>query len=152
MTQAAELGTKKIMEDHCTIGIVITTDGTIHDIPRDDFIDAESRAIADMKATGKPFLVLINSTKPNDEAAQTIKERLESEYHVTCLCINCLVMQEQDIKDIFSAVLQEFPLTEIRVYLPEWFNNLSTEHPMKTEMYEIRLRRRWSRVLHFLPL
>lgn len=135
MVQAAELGTKKIMDEHCTIGIVMTTDGTIHDIPRNDFIDAESRAITDMKATGKPFLVLVNSTAPNSESAQAIKENLEREFHVKCLCMNCLLMQEQDIQNILSAVLQEFPLSEIRIFLPDWFQNLSADHPMKADLY-----------------
>lgn len=140
MTQAAELGTKKIMEDHCTIGIVITTDATIHDIPREDFIEAEARAIEDMKATGKPFLVLINSADPTGDTAQTLKKNLDQQFQINCLCINCLLLQEQDIRSLFKAVLQEFPLTELRVNFPLWLHGLPLEHPLKHDLYKELLR------------
>ena len=136
MTQAAELGTKKIMDEHCSIGIVMTTDGSIHDIPRADFEEAENRAIEDMKATGKPFLVLINSADPAGEAAKALQAQLEVQHQVHALCINCLTMQEQELREILSAVLYEFPVTELQFYLPAWLDVLPFQHEVKATLYE----------------
>jgi len=136
MTEAAELGTKKIMEEHCTIGIVVTSDGTITDIPRQDYIEAEARAIRDMKETGKPFLVLINSSDPNGAAASDLKKELEQTYQVRCMCINCLLLQEQEVCDILAGVLREFPVTEVRFFLPRWMERLPMEHSMKAQLYD----------------
>ncbi len=136
MTEAAELGTRKIMEEHCSIGIVMTTDGSISEIPREDYADAEARAIADMKATGKPFLVLVNSTDPQGRGAQALKEMLEATHGVQCLCINGLTMQEGEIRQILTGILCEFPVTELHIHLPRWFDALPAEHAMKTEIFE----------------
>ena len=136
MTDAAELGTKKIMEEHCSIGIVITTDGTIHDIPREDFLLAEERSITDMKATGKPFLVLVNSVVPNSPSAQAICRELAAKHQVQCMSVNCLTMEEQQIQQLLSAVLYEFPVTQVQVYLPGWLGALPAEHSLKNEIYE----------------
>ncbi|MEE1164664.1 MAG: stage IV sporulation protein A, partial [Lachnospiraceae bacterium] len=89
MTQAAELGTKKVMEEHCSIGLVVTTDGTITDIPREDYVEAEKKAILDMQKTGKPFLIIINSRNPSGEAAQRVKESLQKEYGVAAMIADC---------------------------------------------------------------
>ena len=136
MAQAAELGTKKIMDEHCSIGIVMTTDGTIHDIPREEFIEAERRSIEDMKATGKPFVVILNSSDPNGETAQTIKEKMEKEFNVHCLCVNCLLMDEHQICEILNEILCEFPVSEIRFYMPSWLQSLPVTHEMKLGIYE----------------
>jgi len=136
MTEAAELGTKKIMDEHCTIGVVVTTDGTIHDIPREDFIEAEQRAIYDMKQTGKPFLVLINSTDPDGTAAKTLQKTLEELYQVACLRVNALIMQEDELRSILSAILYQFPVTEIQFYLPAWLHALPADHAVKKELYD----------------
>lgn len=135
MTQAAELGTRKIMEEHCSIGIIITTDGTVTDIPREDYIDAEKRAIADMKATGKPFLVLINTAQPEGREVQELRRQLEADYAVPCLSVNCLTLQEHEITDILGTILKEFPVTELRFYLPHWMNALPMTHPLKKELF-----------------
>ena len=140
MTQAAELGTRKIMEDHCTIGIVVTTDGSIHDIPRGDFVEAEERAIRDMKATGKPFLVIINSTNPQGTEAQAIKQHLDEKFGTECLCLNCLLLQEADIRQLFSAILREFPVSELQLTLPDWLRALPFDHPLKQTLYGEMLR------------
>ncbi len=136
MTEAAELGTKKIMEDHCSIGIVITSDGTITDIPREDYIQAEGRAIQDMKATGKPFLVLINSAEPDGQTAKDLQIRLQDAYQVRCMCVNCLTLQEQEIRDILNGILYEFPVTEIQFYLPRWLDALPVDHAIKYALFE----------------
>ena len=97
LEQAAEIGTKKVMEEHSSIGIVLTTDGTVTDIPRQDYVQAEQRAITDMKATGKPFLVLVNSEQPDGQAAQALREQLAEQYGVHAVCVNCLTMTVQEI-------------------------------------------------------
>ncbi len=139
MAQAAELGTKKIMEEHCSVGIVMTTDGSIHDIPREDFVRSERRAIEDMLATEKPFVVLINSSNPMGTTAQSIKKQLEDEYGIRCLCINCLTLEEHEIKNILTGILYEFPLAEVRVCLPGWFRTLAVTHEMKRTLFETLL-------------
>lgn len=139
MTEAAELGTKKIMDEHCTLGIVITTDGTITDIDRADYEDAERRAIIDMKATGKPFLVLVNSTEPEGERACSLKRNIQKEYDVTCLCINCLTLQEHAVASILEKILLEFPVMEMDYYLPQWIKTLQPDHPLKNELFSMLL-------------
>jgi len=112
MSMAAEMGTKKIMDEHCSMGIIMTTDGSIHDIPREAFEEAETRAIQDMKATGKPFLVLVNSTDPEGTAARSLCRELEEHHQVRCVSVNCLTMEEEAIRDILRALLYEFPVLE----------------------------------------
>lgn len=136
MTQAAEIGTRKVMEQHCTIGIVVTTDGTITDIPRSDYIDAERNAILDMKSTGKPFLVIINSKEPEGKDAVGIKDKLQDEYGVACCCVNCQTMTEQQCQKILTSMIHEFPVTEIRIQVPRWLSALGHLHPIKTEIYK----------------
>lgn len=136
MSQAAEIGTKKVMEDHCTIGIVITTDGTITDIPREDYIEAEARAIEDMKATGKPFVVLINSANPTGKEAKALQQELQEKYGVSSLAVDCLRMSEEEIKQILTGVLYAFPISELWFYLPKWVQTLETTHELKTALYE----------------
>jgi len=136
MTQAAELGTKKIMEEHCSIGIVVTTDGTITDIPRADYLQAEAQSIQDMRATGKPFLVVINSANPRGRAAVELKQKLEEDYRVRCICVNCLSLQEQEIQELLSCLLYAFPVGEIQIYLPRWLDALTFDHEIKATIYD----------------
>lgn len=135
MTDAAELGTQKVMEEHSTVGIVITTDGTITDIERADYIESEQRAIEDMQKTGKPFVVIINSSAPQEPTAQTIKQSLEQKYQVHCICADCQSMDEQEIGSLLSAILYEFPLRELQIYLPAWISALEMTHPLKSGLY-----------------
>lgn len=136
MTEAAELGTKKVMEDHATLGIVVTTDGTVTDIPRGDYIEAEDRAIQDMQATRKPFIVLVNSTQPQGEVAQSVCKKIREEHNAAVLAVDCLTMDEGQIRGILSVVLQEFPVTELRFFMPGWVTALEGEHPVKEALYE----------------
>lgn len=136
MSEAAELGTKKVMSEHCTIGIVMTTDGTIHDLPREGYLDAEQRAITDMKATGKPFLVLVNSSDPKGEQCQELCSKLQDENHVHCIGVNCLIMNEGEICEILKQVLYEFPVTEMQFFMPPWVGVLPFDHDIKTALYE----------------
>ena len=100
MSEAAEKGTKKVMEEHCSIGLVITTDGTVTDIPRREYLEAEAKAIADMKATGKPFLVLVNSREPGAETAKTVCRELRERCGVSPVIADCQAMEQEDIRDI----------------------------------------------------
>lgn len=136
MGEAAELGTKKIMDEHCTIGIVVTTDGSVTDIPREDYIEAEARAIQDMKATNKPFLVLVNSTNPDGQEAQQIKKNLEEAHQVRCKCVDCQTMQDDVLLGILSALLYEFPVAEIQMYMPRWVDALPFDHRVKSVLYD----------------
>ena len=135
MTEAAEKGTKKVMEDHCTVGVVITTDGTITEIPREDYVDAEKRSIRDMQATGKPFLVLLNSAEPESTATKELAESLSQEYGVLVSPVNCLVMEQEDILEVLRQLLYEFPLEELDFYMPGWVMALPEEHPVKQRLY-----------------
>ena len=139
MTQAAELGTKKVMEEHCSIGLVVTTDGTITDIPRADYIEAENRAIRDMKATGKPFLVIVNSRLPGAEQAKAVKEELRAQHGVEAAIADCQAMTIEDIADLLKELLYAFPMGELQVYLPRWMDALEREHPVKAALWETLL-------------
>lgn len=136
MTEAAELGTKKVMADHSTIGIVVTTDGTITDIPRADYIDAEQRAIRDMQATEKPFVVLINSSAPKAAPAQTLRDYIEETYGVCAMAADCQSMHEAELKELLTELLYAFPMREMRVFLPAWVQALEYSNPMKAALYE----------------
>jgi stage IV sporulation protein A len=106
MTDAAELGTKKVMEEHCTVGIVVTTDGTVTDIPRNDYIDAEQRAIADMKKTGKPYIVIINSRNPSGEAAREVFQSIKNSFGIEPMIADC---QALDLDDITEMLKRDIP-------------------------------------------
>ena len=135
MTEAAERGTKKVMDDHCTVGILITTDGTITDIPRTDYAEAERRAIDDMKAAGKPFLVLVNSAQPNAPAAQTLCRELQARSSAACLAVDCLTMGVDEICTILGRLLYEFPVQELQFCFPGWLQALPADHPLKAKLY-----------------
>ena len=141
MTQAAELGTKKVMEEHCSIGLVVTTDGSITDIPRADYAAAERRAIRDMQATGKPFLVIINSRDPSGTAAKQVREQLSQEFGMEPVIADCQALDTDQIAGILRSLLYCFPLKELRVYLPRWMDALEREHPVKAALYEALLQR-----------
>jgi stage IV sporulation protein A len=136
LTQAAELGTKKVMEDHSSVGLVMTTDGTITDIPRADYEQAEERAVLDMKATGKPFVVLVNSAEPEGEAAGALCAAIRERYGVSCRVIDCLRMTVSDIQAVLRELLMQFPVTELWYYLPGWVNALEPGHAVRTALFE----------------
>ena len=141
MTEAAELGTKKVMDEHCSIGLVVTTDGTVTDIPRNDYIAAERRAIMDMKATGKPFLVVINTRDPRSENARAVKEYIRNEYGVDPVAADCLALGTEEIGQLLQQLLYAFPMQELRVYLPRWMDALEWTHPVKSALYEALMQR-----------
>ena len=141
MTEAAELGTKKVMEEHCSVGLVVTTDGSVTDIPRDDYLTAERRAIQDMTATGKPFVVVINSRNPNSDQAKAVKAYIKKEYGVEPVIADCQAMDKGEIGDLLQALLYAFPMAELRVHLPRWMDALEAEHPIKQKLYQALLER-----------
>lgn len=141
MTQAAELGTKKVMDGHCTIGLVVTTDGTITEIPRGAYLDAECRAIRDMKQTNKPFLVIINSREPEGEAARLAAADIRREYGVVPFVADCQTLDAEGVARMLKSLLETFPLMELRVHLPRWMNVLEPEHPVKAGLYQALLQK-----------
>lgn len=136
MAEAAEIGTRKVIAEHSTIGIVITTDGTVTEIPREDYLEAEARVIQELKQLNKPFLVLVNTQEPNSDRARAIVNDIANRHGVSCLAVNCLELREQDVTAIIQSVLYEFPLQELELFLPSWVEALDYEHPIKAGLYE----------------
>ena len=137
LAEAAELGTKKVMENHCTVGLVLTTDGSVTDIPRADYAQAEERAIRDMQATGKPFLVLMNAEDPDSESAQTLADQLRDRFGVRCRTVNALRMGKPEIQQILEDLLGEFSAEELRFFFPAWFDALEPKHPLRQSVYAV---------------
>ena len=133
MTEAAELGTRKVICDHSTVGIVVTTDGSVTDIPRSDYLEAEERVIRELQELGKPFVVLVNSLHP--EEARPLAEELQQKYSVRCLAVNCLELGEGDLQEILRSLLYEFPVQELQLFFPEWVEALPPEHPIPAGLY-----------------
>ena len=131
---AAEIGTQKVINEHSTIGLVITTDGSISDIPREEYAEAEERVIDELKAINKPFIVLLNCMYPESSEAKSTAEELSAKYGVPVTPINCLELDMEDIKGILSRVLFEFPVKEIGVCFPKWVNTLPFDHPLRSEI------------------
>lgn len=139
MTEAAEIGTRKVIAEHSTIGLVVTTDGSATEIAREDYLEAEQRVIGELQELGKPFLILLNSAHPQAAETQALRAELSEKYGVTCIAVNCLTIDEPEIMEIIREVLFEFPMTELQVFLPSWVNSLPTGHEIKNELYETML-------------
>lgn len=135
MTEAAEKGTYKVITEHSTIGIVVTTDGSVCDIPREKYIEPERRVVTELKSIGKPFVVLLNSAYPDAPETIALADELSDEYGVRCMCVNCLKMTEKDISQVMHCVLEEFPFKSVGIYLPEWLDALPENNALKTELY-----------------
>ena len=135
MTEAAEEGTRRVIRDHSTIGLVITTDGSICGIPRENYVEAEEQVVSELREIGKPFLLLINSTEPNSNRAQSLRDELNEKYGDACICVNCLTLREDDIENILNKLLNEFTTEEYFVYLPEWVEALPDGHDIKQELF-----------------
>ena len=131
---AAEIGTQKVITEHSTIGLVVTTDGSISDIPRDEYEEAEERVISELRDLNKPFVVLLNCMHPKGEGAQKLANQLSAKYGVPVMAVNCLELGEQEIKEIITQILFEFPVKEIGVDLPLWLVGLSNDHWLKSDI------------------
>lgn len=129
--EAAEIGTKKVINDHSTIGLVVTTDGSITDIPRDNYVEPEERVVKELKDIQKPFIILLNTTHPEDADTIKLGEELETKYDVPVVAVNVLKMGTDDIKEILEKVLYEFPITELNIDLPRWVDVLENDHWLK---------------------
>ena len=134
---AAEIGTRKVINDHSTIGLVITTDGSITGIDREDYVEAEERVISELQSLNKPFIVVLNTVKPNSQETKTLKLELEAKYNVEVQIMDVFNMAEEDIKNLFKHVLKEFPIKEINIDLPEWLERLEPGHWLKKDFFNI---------------
>ena len=133
-TQAAEIGTRKVIADHSTIGIVVTCDGSFGELPRESYLAAEEKTIQELKKLHKPFLVLINSEKPYGQEAQRAAESIREKYGAAAMPVNCAQLKEDDIRRIMEKVLYEFPVTMVEFYMPKWVEMLPASHRMKADM------------------
>ncbi len=133
---AAEIGTKKVIEEHSTIGILVTTDGSITDIPRQDYVKAEERVVNELKALNKPFIILLNSATPTASYTTELASNLSEKYNTTVIPINCEYLTIDDINNIFSKVLYEFPVNKICIKFPRWVDRLDFSHPLKLELFK----------------
>lgn len=135
-TQAAEIGTRKVIQDHSTIGIVVTTDGSFGEIPRASYKDAEEQTIAELSRIGKPFIVLVNTTKPYGDEAKSIAAELEKKHQVKAIPINIEQLKRDDITMLLEQVMYEFPVSAVEFYTPKWMDVMSMDNPMKKEIVD----------------
>lgn len=133
--QAAEIGTKKVIQEHSTIGILITTDGSITDIPREDYISAEERVVKELQDLNKPFIIVLNSQQPYSEYTKELAKKLEDKYQTAVIPNDCANLNGDDLNDIFARVLYEFPIEQVNINFPRWVDGLSDEHWLKQELY-----------------
>ncbi len=134
--QAAEMGTRKVIREHSTVGLLITTDGSFSELERADYENAEERVAAEMKESKKPFTVILNSENPDSDEAKELAENLSEKYGVPVRAVNCLEMTEQDITDIIRDLLYEFPISELHFSVPAWVSTLSAEHPLRSTIMD----------------
>lgn len=129
---AAEIGTKKVITEHSTIGLLITTDGSITEIERASYEDAEARVIDELRAINKPFIVLLNTKNPSDESVKELQKSMEEKYGTCVLPVNCAELSVSDINDIMEKILMEFPVSEININFPKWIGSLDKSHWLKS--------------------
>lgn len=134
---AAEIGTRKVITDHSTIGLVVTTDGSITGLERDEYLEAEERVVEELKLIKKPFVVVLNTKNINSPETEVLKNELEEKYDVTVQVMDVFNMTEKDIEKMFKHVLKEFPVKEINIDMPSWVENLESEHWLKKEFFKI---------------
>ena len=135
-TEAAELGTSKVIGEHSTIGMLVTTDGSITDIPRESYIEAEERVANELKRLGKPFAIVLNSARPSSDEAKSLAIELEKKYGVPVALVSCPDLNADDIREILALVLGEFPIRELKFKLPEWTLVLPSDHAVRCEMID----------------
>ncbi|MBR4318595.1 MAG: stage IV sporulation protein A [Oscillospiraceae bacterium] len=133
---AAEIGTQKVITEHATIGLVVTTDGSISDIPRNEYAECEERVIKELQELGKPFIVLLNCVDPDTEEAKNLASQMQETYHTTVIPVSCTQLQEQDIQKILTALLYAFPVKEVNFAMPNWISILEKGHPVKQEVFQ----------------
>ena len=134
--EAAEMGTEKVIKEHSTIGMLITSDGTIGEISRESYVPAEERIVNELKEIGKPFAIILNSAEPSSEKAISLAYELESKYNVPVALVSCIDLDSEDIRNILDLVLHEFPVTEMRYQLPSWMSAVDASHPIRSSVYD----------------
>lgn len=133
-TKAAEIGTQKVIHEHSTIGIVVTTDGTIGELDRLGYVDAEEKTVRELQSIGKPFILLLNSIKPYSQDTKSLAEELQEKYQVPVIPVNCEQMHAEDIHHMMRQMLQAFPVSEVEFYIPKWVEMLPMEHEIKQHL------------------
>ncbi len=133
---AAEIGTRKVIQEHSTIGILVTTDGSITEIPREDYVEAEERVVRELKELNKPFVIVLNTDNPYSDNARQLAKELEDKYSTPVIPTNCVNLGEEDINNIFGRILYEFPIERVNINLPRWVESLDYENPLKVELYK----------------
>jgi len=131
---AAEFGTRKVIADHSTVGLLVTTDGSITELSRDDYIDAERRVVNELKTLNKPFIMVLNSVRPFDPASENLRQELETVYSVPVILANCAEMRVEELNQIMERVLLEFPVCEIGINLPKWVDTLEDDHWLRVDI------------------
>ncbi|MBQ0098677.1 MAG: stage IV sporulation protein A [Oscillospiraceae bacterium] len=134
--KAAEIGTNKVINEHSTIGLVITTDGSIGEISRDEYIKAEERVVSELKSIDKPFIILLNCVEPSSSLSQQLASSMSRKYQVPVIPVNCFELDENQIKGILAQILFEFPVREIRVDIPKWLVSLDKENWLKKAVFD----------------
>ena len=132
--EAAEFGTEKVIKDHSTVGVVVTTDGSVTDIPRASYVDAEERVVRELKEQGKPFVIVLNCKNPNTTEAKKLTQSLSEKYETSVVAVNALELKESDVDNIFEKMLLEFPLTNIKVKMPTWLQALDYDNEIIQEI------------------
>ena len=132
---AAEIGTGKVITEHSTIGLIVTTDGSISDIPRDEYAQAEERVVREMKELEKPFVILLNAREPSSPSVQKLRGEMEEKYGSPVQAVSCMTMGEKEITDVMQQILYEFPLKEAEIFLPRWILSLPTDHWLREKVF-----------------
>ncbi|MBP3323761.1 MAG: stage IV sporulation protein A [Clostridia bacterium] len=134
---AAEMGTQKVITEHSTVGVLITSDGSITDIPRDEYEEAEERAVKEVNATGKPYVIILNCVYPNTDSAKKLAKELSEKYQVPVIPLNCIDMDESEIKEIIKTLLYMFPVNEVHFNMPKWVLSLDNSHTLKSSLVNL---------------
>lgn len=137
ISRAAEEGTQRVIREHSSIGILVTTDGSICGIAREDYIPAEAHAVSELEQAGKPYVILLNCAEPGSDAARALASELEEKYAHPCVAVNCLELEEENIKNILSLALGTFPVVKFNIFLPEWLEALDNDSPLINKIYDI---------------
>lgn len=135
-TKAARIGTQKVIREHATVAVMVTSDGSFGDIPRNHYVPAEEETVSELKMIGRPFVIVLNSLHPYSEDTQAMKDALEKKYQVQCLPINCEQLKKQDVDLLMQSLLYEFPVSDMDFYLPRWVDILPKTHELKKLMIE----------------
>ncbi len=134
--EAAEIGTRKVIQEHSTIGILVTTDGSITEIPREDYVEAESRVVNELKELNKPFVIVLNTNNPSSDETRSLANELEEKYGVSVIPTDCTNLNNEDINNIFGKILYEFPIERININFPSWIDGLDNDNELRKELFK----------------